>query len=235
MRSFLSLGSFRRLFNKDSNLNRKLIFPACTFYRHGHYETLGVKRNATKEEIRNAYLAKSKLLHPDSNPGDDSLTDKFTEVNEAYSVLGNLEKKRDYDSRYTQKYTHQPGIYNSPIEREYYKTKTSGQRQRSSNYDWQDDPAIRMKMEQDFRKAETYRRMNARTYTRKQKNMSIIRIFTALVIANIFLVSWILNQYERNSKYVNERSMAIERDVQELRAIRDQKVEERRKSDESSS
>jgi DnaJ-class molecular chaperone len=61
------------------------------------YDTLGVKRSATEKEIRSAYRKLARKHHPDVNPGDKAAESKFKEINEAYEVLGDPEKRRKYD------------------------------------------------------------------------------------------------------------------------------------------
>jgi len=62
-----------------------------------HYATLGVNRTASPEEIKKAYRKLSMQFHPDRNPDNDA-EDKFKEVNEAYSVLSDDSKRREYDN-----------------------------------------------------------------------------------------------------------------------------------------
>lgn len=62
-----------------------------------YYEILGVSKNATQEEIKKAYRKLAKAYHPDANPGDKKAEEKFKEISEAYEVLGNEEKRRQYD------------------------------------------------------------------------------------------------------------------------------------------
>jgi DnaJ-class molecular chaperone len=61
------------------------------------YEVLGVSKSATAEEIQKAYRKLSKKYHPDRNPGDKAADASYKEVQEAYDVLGNAEKKASYD------------------------------------------------------------------------------------------------------------------------------------------
>jgi curved DNA-binding protein len=61
------------------------------------YETLDVSENATISEIKKAYRKLAKQYHPDKNPGDKVAEEKFKEINAAYEVLGNEEKKAKYD------------------------------------------------------------------------------------------------------------------------------------------
>jgi DnaJ-class molecular chaperone len=62
-----------------------------------YYEVLGVSRNATDDQIRQAYRKLARKHHPDVNPGDKSAEDKFKEINEAYEVLSDSEKRKRYD------------------------------------------------------------------------------------------------------------------------------------------
>ncbi len=62
-----------------------------------YYELLGVSRNASDEEIKKAFRQMALKYHPDRNPGDKVAEEKFKEINEAYEVLSNPEKKRMYD------------------------------------------------------------------------------------------------------------------------------------------
>lgn len=61
---------------------------------HDYYKVLGVPRNATKEYIKKAYRKLAHLYHPDKSGGNEA---KFKEVNEAYQVLGNDQKRSQYD------------------------------------------------------------------------------------------------------------------------------------------
>lgn len=62
-----------------------------------YYETLGVKRNASEKEIKKAYRRLARQYHPDTNPDDPNASDKFKEINEAYEVLSDSEKRSKYD------------------------------------------------------------------------------------------------------------------------------------------
>jgi DnaJ-class molecular chaperone len=61
------------------------------------YAILGVKREATQEEIRSAYRQLAKKLHPDLNPGDKQAEEKFKQVSAAYDLLGDPEKRARFE------------------------------------------------------------------------------------------------------------------------------------------
>lgn len=61
------------------------------------YDILAVNRTATDREIKRAYLLKAKELHPDRNPGDKKAEELFKKVNQAYSILSDPYKRKQYD------------------------------------------------------------------------------------------------------------------------------------------
>ena len=62
-----------------------------------YYATLGVAKTATEKEIKQAFRKLARKHHPDVNPGDKAAEAKFKEINEAYEVLGDPEKRKKYD------------------------------------------------------------------------------------------------------------------------------------------
>lgn len=65
--------------------------------KRDYYEVLGVDKNADDAAIKKAYRALAKKYHPDMNPGDHEAEKKFKEASEAYAILSDPEKKRQYD------------------------------------------------------------------------------------------------------------------------------------------
>ena len=63
-----------------------------------YYEVLGVSRGATDDQIRAAFRKLARKHHPDVNPGNKSAEEKFKELNEAYSVLSDPQKRKQYDT-----------------------------------------------------------------------------------------------------------------------------------------
>jgi molecular chaperone DnaJ len=61
------------------------------------YKTLGVSKKASEDEIKKAYRKLARKYHPDRNPGDKEAEEKFKEISAAYDVLGDPEKRKEYD------------------------------------------------------------------------------------------------------------------------------------------
>lgn len=84
-------------------------------YRYkDYYAILGVSRDATEKEIKQAYRRLARKYHPDVNPGNKSAEEKFKEISEAYEVLSDPEKRRKYDQygeawKYYSEQQQQPG------------------------------------------------------------------------------------------------------------------------------
>ena len=65
--------------------------------KRDYYEVMGIPKNASEDEIKKAYRKLAKKYHPDLNPGDKNAEEKFKELNEAYEVLSDKDKKARYD------------------------------------------------------------------------------------------------------------------------------------------
>ena len=62
-----------------------------------YYDILGVQRNVDDKHIRKAFRALARKYHPDLNPNNDNAAEKFKQINEAYEVLSDKSKRKQYD------------------------------------------------------------------------------------------------------------------------------------------
>ena len=65
--------------------------------KRDYYEVLGVPKNASDADIKKAFRTLAKKYHPDMHPGDKECEEKFKEAQEAYAVLSDAEKRKQYD------------------------------------------------------------------------------------------------------------------------------------------
>ena len=62
-----------------------------------YYKILGIEKNASQQEIKNAYRKLARKYHPDLNPDDKNAKANFQQINEAHEVLSDPEKRKKYD------------------------------------------------------------------------------------------------------------------------------------------
>lgn len=77
--------------------NNQSDFPPLHRSRTAYYDILRVSPSATQSQIKTAYYKQSFIYHPDKNPDNEEATQRFSEISEAYSVLGSMVLKRKYD------------------------------------------------------------------------------------------------------------------------------------------
>src|ERR687892_2561393 len=71
--------------------------PQREWFEKDYYRVLGVSDTASQKDIRSAYRKLSRQYHPDANPGDKAAEERFKEVSAAYDVLGDAERRKEYD------------------------------------------------------------------------------------------------------------------------------------------
>jgi len=64
------------------------------------YELLGVSREASRDDVRKTYRRLAREYHPDANPDDSEAEERFKEIQQAYEILSNPEKRRNHDERF---------------------------------------------------------------------------------------------------------------------------------------
>ncbi|MBI5416600.1 J domain-containing protein [Candidatus Poribacteria bacterium] len=102
-----------------------------------YYETLGLKKDATDEEIKRTYRTLAKKFHPDNNPGNKVAEEHFKKINEAYEYLGDPEKRKQYDSL-REASIHGNGADFSDLFNKGYRSTGQGQSQGSNNFNFAD-------------------------------------------------------------------------------------------------
>ncbi|MBB5644845.1 J domain-containing protein [Pedobacter cryoconitis] len=187
-----------------------------------HYNTLGVPRNATPEEIRKAYKKLCLEFHPDKNGGSDFYTEKFKEINNAYEILGDAVKREEYDLSLPS---------TTPVKKKEpeYQGKKKGQRWEKNEYPEEDEADYtEVKFDNYFdRKGAKYQeekraRENAQNWERQRRSFEInnrvrfwnkvrsILIFVVIVLFGlIFLV--ISRTPKKPEKIVAEHSLVKEK------------------------
>ena len=80
-----------------------------------YYETLGVSKTATQDEIKKAYRTLAFKYHPDRNPDNPEAEEKFKQISAAYDVLGDESKRKNYDLGGYNTASGNPYVYFHPL------------------------------------------------------------------------------------------------------------------------
>lgn len=174
-----------------------------------HYKTLGLQRGATKKEIRLAYLQKTKLCHPDSNLEDETLHARFVEVAKAYSVLGNENEKRKYDSGdFSKPNASDSGNFSSkPNAYKYRHARHSKSNTYSYNYtnpnSW--DEETRRRVYEELNKFYT-RREWSQEAVRRRKKMNLMFVLSVILGMGMCHFLFLLFFSVQKTRYLDQKS-----------------------------
>ena len=155
------------------------------------YEVLGVPKTATADEIKKAYRKLAFKYHPDQNPGDKAAEEMFKKVNAAYDVLGDENKRRQYDNgsinpfqeyaQYQQGQSYQGQTYQNPF----------GEGQ--DFWSWFTNAYGSQNQEPQEETSQRYTRKTYRYYTKgSYLNMLIIKTLQTLAGVWFFRFSWFI-------------------------------------------
>ncbi|XP_078530220.1 dnaJ homolog subfamily C member 30, mitochondrial-like [Lissotriton helveticus] len=91
--------SFTRVYSTTNGAGRNNGSPKPPLFRSptSYYDILGVPGSATQSQIKTAYYRQSFRYHPDRNNGDEAAAQRFTEISEAYLILGSVTLRKKYD------------------------------------------------------------------------------------------------------------------------------------------
>ena len=152
------------------------------------YEILGVERGSSPEQIKKAYRTLAMKYHPDRNPNDTEAEEMFKKVNEAYSVLGDEQKRKEYD------------LYGSEQERMRQERSQYGYGQNSAQqqytYYYQESPFEQWFRENQNRDWTEQYENTTRSYRRRTKGAGVGAIISGALMAVagfiFFGYSWII-------------------------------------------
>jgi len=179
----------RRPLNIIKHVNRSICAKDLSKFnanKSNYYDVLDVTKEASKKDIRIAYLQKTKEFHPDKNPEDDSMHDKFVQVTEAYEVLSDIEKRLLYDAMVTG--SHNSNAYQQHHQRRYASSDQSNPFGSYEEYKWDGDLEQRRRMYEEFynKTYPEYQEELAKDFAKRRgKNKKIVIFVTlfALILA----------------------------------------------------
>ncbi|XP_062856464.1 dnaJ homolog subfamily C member 4 [Trichomycterus rosablanca] len=158
-----------------------------------YYELLGVKPDASLEEIKNAFFDKSRKLHPDSDPANPNLHSQFVKLNEAYRVLSKQGTRKEYDLRLRHHFTAEEGF--RPHARYTY-TSSAAETSDNSRY-WEQFRNAQDNTEEDWQK-------------KKKKNLQLVGYCTVGMLLSIGAHYFVFRKLEEvHNNFMDEKDRVI--------------------------
>ena len=187
--------------------------------RHGHthvpppphsqrdlYSILGVSYKATQQQIKDQYYQLSMLYHPDRNKGSQEAHQRFSEITEAYSILGQHTLRRKYDKGLLQEYPRKPHADDTHTHRDYH-PETAMSKGMKKIYDFDEFYRAHYKDALQWQREQVANRRAAAAEAKRLQNMSepMQRLLIAVVVLAVFLVGWLLAKQQRKEQDKLER------------------------------
>ena len=174
------------------------------FSSKNHYETLGVTRNASREEIKSAFVTLSKMYHPDLNPGLENAKKSFVEISEAYSILENPAKRRRYNLE----------LHTLEVHQLQYRTRNyAGSTPRSNNYGFRDSYHNTAEYDAYNHHYDNANSFDWEEYKRSTWRPSHGRVILSLVLlmlvasgVHTFRITWAHRQFQERSDEESRRN-----------------------------
>ena len=156
-----------------------------------YYEILGVKQKATPEEIRDAYKKLAKAYHPDKHQGDAFFAEKFKSLQEAYAVLADEDKRKEYDTKLAEQ-------LNAQNTQKKQHTPTSSQQKNTTEQPSPSHSVVDLPTLVDMYFQKRVATVQARKFydgflaTKKERHITWLKATLALLISATGVVLWLL-------------------------------------------
>ncbi|XP_072293703.1 dnaJ homolog subfamily C member 4 [Eucyclogobius newberryi] len=162
-----------------------------------HYELLGVKSDATLEEIKNAFFDKSKKVHPDSDLSNPELHSQFVKLNEAYRVLSKDNSRREYDLKLRH-------LYNA------YQTYGSNFRNADPANKFSSEASENQRYWEQFRQSNAHNTSSDAWQKRKTQNMRILGYCIMAMVLSVGVHFLLFRKLEEvHNNYMDEKDRVI--------------------------
>ena len=163
-----------------------------------YYETLGVSKNATADEIKKAYRTLAFKYHPDRNQGNAEAEEKFKQISAAYDVLGDEAKRRQYDmGGYSDSYSSAGSQTQQQYQRQYQYTYQNPFGEENF-WEWFNGAQFRSRNQQTQNTNHYYNQYDYSNHTnepetkRDHLSMLFLKILQTFVGFTFFRFSWII-------------------------------------------